>query len=164
MTLDITLDRSEATTSHPEYVNKVQTQKQKIGCSGHHAEELYYQTKGGNKSHKRTVRETNRHCVCEKLIKAVLSECSCFKAIPSKVSVFQRLSTEMSKPKPRHFCKRKSVVQDDKFPKVTINVADKRKSKRHSSESNPDFSPGGKVNSRIAQRMSQLQLGAIRRR
>ena len=70
----------------------------------------------------------------------------------------------MSKLKPRHFCKRKSAAQYDEFPKVTINVADKRKSKRHSSDSNPDFSPRGRVNPRIAQRMSRLQLGAIRRR
>ena len=42
-----TLDRSEATTSRPVHVNKVQ--KQKIGCSSHNNDELYYQKNNSKK-------------------------------------------------------------------------------------------------------------------
>nr|ABB55277.1 hypothetical protein 10.t00010 [Asparagus officinalis] len=143
-TPDITLDRSKATINYPENANKVLHSQKKT----HSPKDIVIPG--------RIIRS---HCSYARLVKAALSECDCFKreAIPRRVSV-------LSKPKPRHFRKRKSAAQDDEFLEVTINVADKKKSKRHSSDSNPDFSPGGKVNPRIAQRMSRLQLGAIRRR
>ena len=173
-TPDVTLDRSNATTSCPENANKaLHPQKktcsskdivipggsyqQTIGFSDNHTDELYYQDGGVNKTRKRIVREMSSHCCCMRLIRAVLSECDYSKreAIPQRVSMVQRLFTKMLKPKLRHFCK-KLAVQEDEFPEVTINMIDKRKSKQHSGDSDPDFSPTGRVNSRIAQRMSRL--------
>ena len=167
-TPNITLDRSKTKINCPENTNKVlypqkktnspndivipgRSCQQTIRFFGNHTDESYYQVRVVNNFRKRVIREINSRCSCARLVKAALSECDCFKreAFPRRVSV-------SSKPKPRHFRKRKSVAQDDEFPKVTINVADKRKSKRHSSDSNPDFFPGGRVNPRIAQRMSRL--------
>nr|ABD63110.1 hypothetical protein 18.t00006 [Asparagus officinalis] len=182
VTPDITLDRSKAIIIYPENANKAlhpqkktclpkdivmpgRSYQQTIGFYGNHTDESYYQVGGVNKIRKRIIREISSHCSYARLIRAVLSEYDYAKreAIPQRVSVFHSLFTEMSKPKPRCFSK-KLAIQEDELPEVTINMDDKGKSKWHSSESNPDFSPGGKVNSRISQRMYRLQLGAIRRR
>nr|ABB55321.1 hypothetical protein 12.t00036 [Asparagus officinalis] len=135
--------------------------KQLIGYSDRNVDELYYRAGGTNKSRKRGTRKADSHCLCTKIIKAVLSACSCPKTSPQRVSVFKRISTEASKPKSRHFHKRRSVVQDDELPSVTINVVDKGKSLISSNSSNPNLSPGRRVNSGITQRISQLQLEAI---
>ena len=74
-----------------------------IGYSDRQADELYYRAGGTNKTRKRSPREQETQCPCSKLIRAVLSECNCIKAVLKRVSVFERLSIETPKPRPRRF-------------------------------------------------------------
>ena len=53
-----------------------------IGYSDRQADELYYRAGGTNKTRKRSSQEQETQCPCSKLIRAVLSECSCIKAVP----------------------------------------------------------------------------------
>nr|ABD63112.1 hypothetical protein 18.t00008 [Asparagus officinalis] len=127
--------------------------KQPIGCSDGNVNELYYRAGGMNKSRKRYTRETKSHCPCAKLIRAVLSACSCPKTAPQRVSVFERIFNGATKPKPKRFYEKQSAIQGDELPEVTINMADKGKSIRPSS-SDP----------LISHRLTRLRSGTTRRR
>ena len=126
-----------------------------VDCSGHHADELYYRAGGTNRSQKRYFWEMDFHCLYTKIIRTVSSACSYPKTAPRRVLVFERISIEASKPKSRHFCKRRSTSQTDKFPEVTINMADKEKSTRHFS---PEPFP------EVSQSITRLRSGTIRPR
>ena len=124
-----------------------------IGCSGHLTDELYYQAGGMNKSRKRYTRETKSHCPCVELIRAVLSACSCPKTAPQRVSVFERISNGKDKSNLKRLRKKRSVVQGDEPPEVTINMVNKGKSIRPSS-SDP----------LVSHRLTRLRSGTTRRR
>ena len=74
-----------------------------IGYSDRQADELYYRDRSTRKNRKRSPRGLEIQCPCSKLIRAVLSECNCIKTVPERISVFERLSTETPKPRPRRF-------------------------------------------------------------
>nr|ABB55290.1 hypothetical protein 10.t00034 [Asparagus officinalis] len=125
-----------------------------MGCSSHQTDELYYRAGGTNKSQKRNVRDTDSHCPCANIIKAVLSECCCSKA-PRRVSVFERISTRTSEVRPRHFRRRKPALQEDEFPEVSVNMTGRGKSTRHFSQD--QFAT-------VSQCMTRLRSGTNRRK
>ena len=127
--------------------------KQSIGYSDGNVDELYYRAEGMNKSRKRSTRELESHCPCAKIIRTVLSACSCPKTAPQRVSVFERISNGIARSKPKRLRKKRSAVHDNELPKVTINMADKEKSIRPSS-SDP----------LVSHRLTRLRVGTTRRR
>ena len=56
--------------------------KHMIGCSGHLTDKLCYRSGGTNKYRKRSTRELESHCPYAKIIRTVLSACSCPKTAP----------------------------------------------------------------------------------
>nr|ABB55309.1 hypothetical protein 12.t00016 [Asparagus officinalis] len=101
-----------------------------VACPGSGAREDSTLARGIKKSRKRSIPESDSHYPCERLIMVVLSECRCPKIAPRRVSVFERISTKVSKSKSRCFYKKKYTGHDDEMLEVTINVADKGKSIR----------------------------------
>ena len=124
-----------------------------IGCSGHLIDELYYRAGGMNESRKIYARETKSHYPCAELIRTILSACSCPKTAPQRVSVFERISNGKDKSNLKRLRKKRSVVQGDEPPEVTVNMVDKGKSSRPSS-SDP----------LVSHRLTRLRSGTTRRR
>ena len=121
--------KGEAHSSEDDGVLPRSTCQHSIGCSSYQADELYYRAGGMGKSRKKYVQDMESRCPCANIIKAVLSECSCAQT-PRRISVFDRISTGTSEAKPRRFQRRRRMVKDGEFPKVTINMASRGASTR----------------------------------